>query len=350
MEMRETQMEILDRYLQAVKRHLPWLRQDDIIAELRANLEAQLEDKQAELGRYLTDAEIEAWLKQFGSPLQVAARYQSQQYLIGPAVFPIYWFALRLALGWCAVIYAIAKTVDIVANGLGGEAFLVAVLQLPWVLFMAAAVVTLVFAVIERSGAKIPEKFAAGAAIGNDWQQGIKSPFDAQLDDRKKPRTYANAVTEVIFESIGLVWLLLVPHYPYLLMGPGAAYLKAVPYQLAPMWWTFYWCIIVLNIVELAWNFVDLSQDKWQGPRRAQHLVKKVLGFIPLLVVLAAPGRVLVELRNPADATHAATLTQINNGLYRAFEVIAAIVFLQLLWTIGRMSVEAYRRRLAAAQ
>ena len=39
-------MELLDRYLQAVKKHLPWQRQDDIIAELRANLESQLEDRE----------------------------------------------------------------------------------------------------------------------------------------------------------------------------------------------------------------------------------------------------------------------------------------------------------------
>jgi hypothetical protein len=355
MEMRGTQMEILDRYLLSVRRHLPWLRQDDILAELRANLEAQLEDKEAELGRKFTVPEIEAWLKQLGPPLQVAARYQRQQYLIGPALFPIYRFVLRLALGWCAVIYAIVKTVEIVANGLGGDALLRAVAQLPWTLLITAATVTLVFAVIEWSGAKIPEKFAAGAAMGSDWPPGLVSPFDARpfdpsIDERKKPRTYAHAVVEVIFGWILLVWLLLVPHYPFLLMGPGAIYLQVTPYQLVPAWWTFYWCIVVLNLVELAWRLVDLLQNRWQEPHHAQHLVKKVLGLIPLLVVLAAPGRVLVVLKSPADTTHAAALAQINNGVYRGFEVIAAIVFLQLLWMIGRMSIEAYRRRLAAAR
>ena len=43
-------MELLDRYLQAVKKHLPWQRQDDIFAELKANLESQLEDKDAPFG------------------------------------------------------------------------------------------------------------------------------------------------------------------------------------------------------------------------------------------------------------------------------------------------------------
>jgi hypothetical protein len=61
-------MDLIERYLQAVKKHLPRERQDDIIAELRSNLEAQLEDKEAGPGRPLNAEEVEAWLKQMGSP------------------------------------------------------------------------------------------------------------------------------------------------------------------------------------------------------------------------------------------------------------------------------------------
>ncbi len=345
-------MEMLDRYLQAVRRHLPWLRQDDIVAELRANLEAQLEDKEAELGRKLTDAEMEAWIKQLGSPLQVAARYQPQQYLIGPTIFPTYRFVMKLAAGWCAVIYTIAKTVDIVVNGRGAEAAVWALAQLPWILFINAAVITLVFVILERSGARLPEKYAQRAAMGPDWTQSVvsplHSPLDAQFDKQKKPKTYAQAVIELIFEWIALVWLLLVPHYPFLLMGPGAAYLKVAPYQLAPVWWTFYWCIVTLNAVDIAWHMMNLLQGRWQGPHPVQHLVKSAFGLVPLLVIMAAPGRELIELKNPLDAKHGAGLSQINYGLYHAFEVIAAIVILQLVWAVGRMSLEAYRRRLAS--
>ena len=55
-------MELLDRYLQAVRKHLPWQRQEDILAELRANLESQLDEKQGELGRPLTPTEAEEWI------------------------------------------------------------------------------------------------------------------------------------------------------------------------------------------------------------------------------------------------------------------------------------------------
>ena len=135
-------MELLDRYLQAVKKHLPWERQDDIIAELRANLEAQLEDKEAELGRPLTREEAEEWLKEIGAPIQVAARYQRQQCLIGPAIFPTYSYVLKLVLTWATVIYAIANAVAIAASNQGGEAVLRAALRLPWIWLTNAAIAT----------------------------------------------------------------------------------------------------------------------------------------------------------------------------------------------------------------
>jgi len=343
-------MELLDRYLQAVRRHLPWRRQDDIIAELRANLEAQLEDKEAELGRKLTDAEMEAWLKQMGSPIQVASRYRAQQYLIGPALFPMYRFALRLVMGWCAAIYAIVMTLQIVASGAGPDAWVGAMVRLPWILFVNAAIVTLIFAVVERSGAKIPEKFAPLAGMGNEWPHAAAQPFDARHDGRRKPKSYAQAVIEVIFGWILLVWLLLVPHYPYLLMGPGVVILKLMPYQLAPVWWTFYWCIVLINAGEQAWRIADLLQERWQEPHPVRRLVQQALGLIPLVVVLAAPGRVLVVLKNPADVAHAATVAMINFWTYRMSEVMGAIVLLQLVWMVGRMSLQAYRKRLAAAR
>ena len=46
-------MNLLDRYLLAVKKYLPW-KADDILAELKANLESQLEEKESDLGRRLT--------------------------------------------------------------------------------------------------------------------------------------------------------------------------------------------------------------------------------------------------------------------------------------------------------
>ncbi len=82
-------MELIDRYLKAVKFWLPKAQQDDIITELSEDVRSQIEDEEAELGRKLNEAEVEGILKQLGRPVLVANRYLPQQHLIGPVLFPI---------------------------------------------------------------------------------------------------------------------------------------------------------------------------------------------------------------------------------------------------------------------
>ena len=48
-------MNLLDRYLQAVRFFLPRRQQDDIVRELSENLLSQMEDRAEELGRPLTE-------------------------------------------------------------------------------------------------------------------------------------------------------------------------------------------------------------------------------------------------------------------------------------------------------
>jgi len=348
-------MELLDRYLQAVKKHLPWQRQDDIVAELRANLEAQLEDKEADLGRPLTKEEAEKWLKQIGPPIQVAARYQRQQYLIGPAVFPTYCFVLRLVLVWATVLSAIANAVDIVVNNLGGEGVLRAALRLPETWLISVALVTLVFAVIELTCAGFPEKVHGLGLITEpmtaSWTPLDLPPVGSSSGDRAKPQSFTRAALEVFASCVGFAWLLLVPHYPYLLFGPGAWYLQSLPYQLAPVWSTFYWILILMNALELAWRIADLARGAWhRPPNRARHLAMHALSLVPLSVLLAAPNHVLFLLKNPAAdaAAHGATVASANKGVFLAVSIIVAIVILQLIWGVGRSILDEYRRRAAA--
>src|SRR3979411_2964011 len=93
---RSYNMEILDRYLHAVEFWLPKTQKQDIIAELSEDIRSQIEEKESALGRKLNDPELEAMLKQLGRPVVVANRYSPQQYLIGPVLFPIYRFVLKI--------------------------------------------------------------------------------------------------------------------------------------------------------------------------------------------------------------------------------------------------------------
>jgi hypothetical protein len=64
-------MDLLDRYLRAVRTHLPASQQDDILKELKENLRAQMEDKEAELRRPLDEDEVAAILKKHSHPIFV---------------------------------------------------------------------------------------------------------------------------------------------------------------------------------------------------------------------------------------------------------------------------------------
>jgi hypothetical protein len=343
-------MELLDRYLEAVKKHLPWQRQDDIIAELRANLESQLEEKEAALGRPLTTGEAEDWLRQMGPPIHVAARYQPQRYLIGPALFPFYLYVLKMTFFWATVIWTIVAVLQIAAQTPSELTVLATVLRLPGMLMTTAAWVTLIFAIIEFAAARCPGKFPMLAPPSANWSPGDLPPLGQQLAGGKKPHSFAHAVAEVIFGFLFLVWWLLVPRHPYLLIGPGVLYWHASPFQLAPFSVLFYWWVVVVNVVQLAWRSADLIRGSWPRPRTAQTIVVSAVGLIPLGLLLSVPDHAYVLLRNPAldQAHYGAALNSINLSIHWSAVVICAFTVLGLVWEIGRMSLNAYRKRTAA--
>jgi hypothetical protein len=329
-------MELLDRYLQAVKKHLPRNRQDDILAELRANMESQLEDKEAELGRPLTQGEAEDWLRAMGPPVFVASRYRPQQYLIGPALYPLYLYVLRVALPWAIAIYAVVNAVLIVFSTPGAPSIADAVMRLPGVLLTVAAWVTLTFAAFEFVATRYPEKCPPVAGMTGPWSPSSLPPLEKTENDGK-PRSYAHAVAEVVFGCILLVWLLLIPRHPFLLMGPGAIVLEVVPFRLADAWWTFYWWIIALNAMQLAWRIIDLLRGAWTYPLKIQHIVLKTLGLVPVVLMLLVPDHAYVLLKNPAvnQAHYGAAVDIINRNIPVGLLAVGLIASLQLAWDIG---------------
>lgn len=344
-------MELLDRYLEAVRKHLPWQRQDDIIAELRANLEAQLEEKESAQGRPLTMPEMEAWLKQLGSPMRMAAPYQPQQYLIGPAVFPIYRHVLKLACSWALIAYCIATVVRIFASPQPAlKPLFEGLLTLPMILLYTAAWCTFIFAIVEYAMSKGRLSCQAPGPFATNWAPSGLPSLGPVHATGKKPKTYIHAAIEVCFGILFLGWLLLIPTYPWLILGPGAYYLDQSPYQLAPAWWQFYWCIIALNILQNGWNIADLFRGTWLQPQPVKHIVFKALGVLASILVVVAPNHAAILLKHPLldQARYGSQLNAINQYVHGSFLVIVAIVVVQLAWDLLRLYMDAYRKRVAA--
>ena len=144
-------MDLIERYLAAVRRNLPAARADDIAAEIGDVLASHVEDREAALGRALTRDETAAMLRQFGHPLVVASRYREHQYLIGPETFPFYLFAMKVVLVVGATTLLVAAAASAVLGEGNGVRMVARMADDLWGFFFAAvAIVTIVFAVLER--------------------------------------------------------------------------------------------------------------------------------------------------------------------------------------------------------
>ena len=105
-----TTFALLMPYLAAVGKHLPNHRKNDILAELGANLQAAMEDREEELGHPLTLEDQAAVLRAHGHPFEVAMRYQPQRALIGP-LFGVYWYTLKRATPLVVLVFAMTQAV-----------------------------------------------------------------------------------------------------------------------------------------------------------------------------------------------------------------------------------------------
>jgi|HubBroStandDraft_1064217.scaffolds.fasta_scaffold12810_4 hypothetical protein len=267
--------DLIDRYLQAVRFWLPKShRQDDLIAELGEDLRSQIEDKETELGHGFDKTEMAAILKRCGSPMMVAGRLGPQRHLIGPALFPIYEFVLKMVLLWILVpvFVFILGPVNLANNG-GNWALAVANTfgDLWSGLFIAAGIITLVFAIIERTNTHL------GTEI--KWDPLKLPPVQK---DKRKP-SLLKALCEFGFNIFGLVWLLLVPTYPFLILGPAAAFLKA-----APLLHTFYIPFVLLSVVALIRSAVTLARPQWTWFPLLSQLLHSVLMLILLRYMIQA--------------------------------------------------------------
>ena len=238
-------MDLVERYLAAIRRNLPADKADDIFAELADLLESRREEREDRLGRPLDKKETAALLKEFGHPLVIAARYKPQQYLIGPDVFPFYLFTLKIALAAGAAIMLASAAFSIM---FGQQHVTRAVFQSMdglWSMFFATiAVVTIVFAVLERYG------FPAGHLA--NWRP------DQLPDALDKPRTQWESAIGVGFGVAFILW------WTGMFQLPEIVHHSGVRIVAGPVWADYYLPILVLASVQLGIDLIRWLRPRWK--------------------------------------------------------------------------------------
>ena len=234
-------MDLLERYLQAVKFFLPRRQQDDIVRELSENLVSQMEDREEQLGRALTEDEQAEILRRHGHPMMVAGRYRSHQQLIGPVFFPLYLFALKAGLGIALLVSIIVATIATVLSGDPVREGVNALLAVPGRWLMVFAWTTLGFAALDMARGRLK--------LTHKWDPRTLPKVVKQADWISRQRS----LCELLLSAAGAIWLLLVPWAPVLLFGPAAGILEP-----APIWRVAYAPMLLLALATVALQFLQL--------------------------------------------------------------------------------------------
>jgi len=267
-------MDLVDRYLKAVAKALPEAQREDIIRELTEDIQSEMEDKQSELGRELTEAEQESLLKQRGNPLLLAARYHQDdrrvafgRQLIGPVLYPFYIKVLSFNLG---LTFVVIGTIFLALSVSGkpvrfGDILSSCLLQL----FIQLGAVTLIFSLIEKHLTKHPDRWDLSGKCGA-VQLDVKMEKNISLPvERGHWISRFESVSIIIACTIALVWMTEVQNYPFLILGPAAAFLK-----LAPIWYQVYFPIVLLTVAEIVRATVNLVRPDWTLFRAVHALIR----------------------------------------------------------------------------
>lgn len=310
-------MDLVERYLQAVEPMLPRAERADILRELAENIHSQMQDKEAELGRPLQENEQAAVLKTHGNPLLVASRYRRapMQQLIGPAVFPFYWFVVK-TLFWIAVGVSTLNAIALLASGEPVRQLLVGLLTFAHVALPVFGWVTLLFAALDF----LEGRLHLLQRLDREWDP-LKLP---KVRPPQKVRRSESA-SGLIFGMVYLAWLLTAPYHPYLVFGPVAAVLK-----LSPAWQRFYLPVLVLAVVGLIQSGVNLARPDWTWLRAAVRFASSAVGLAIVSALLKTYPFVTVAADAGAATARYETVAAIANAV-----VLINLVCFEIALSIG---------------
>jgi hypothetical protein len=318
-------MDLLDRYLHAVRFWLPRAQQDDIVAEMGDDIRSQAEDQETKLGRKLNESELEAILKQRGRPLLVASRYLPQQYLIGPLLFPAYRFVLTI-IALCYLGAVIARVIGLMSFDSSYRAAhsVVRAFAEAWgplwlAIFTAVGIVTIIFVALERVQAR--------TRFLEDWSP---RKLPAVRDPNQIGRI--NSLLDLAANGIFIAWWVMDMWSTTIFDHAG------VRITLAPAWKYFLWVFLLIAVANIILAGVNLARPYWTWPRASLQLASTVAASAGFCWICKASLLAQIVAPNLSSTRAAEIVNAINLNLSRAFPfVLMACVLIVALSGVGRL-------------
>ena len=267
-------MNLIDRYIHEVGRHLPRKNRQDIQAELRSLLADTIEDR---ITGEPTEADIVAVLEEFGAPKKVAASYYPEgQYLIGPTLFPI--FRMVVAIVLAAVLGAQLVSTGVVMFFTGTsfnllDLFTDIMNSIPTVV----GSVVIVFAILQWSDVKA------------DVSEASWNPKDLPEITEYEPVKSWERIIGIVGAVFILGLLTLFPDWIGFVSYPGG-YFFANPVLVSYRGW-----ISLVLVLSIALDIHLLRKGQWQKATRISKIFLNLLNILVLILLIQGHTVWLVE-------------------------------------------------------
>jgi hypothetical protein len=309
-------MDLIDRYLAAVRRFLPTAGRDDIVNELADDILSQVKDMEAHLGRPMTEDEVATMLKHRGHPFLLAQRFRTKQYLlIGPALLPFYWQTLKAALALAFLVVVIVTAV-LAADGAPPVELLKHLAGFVNVAVYTFGGVTAVYAVLDMAQARLN--------LLDGWNPRALPPVRREPE----PGPGFESFAELIGSGVFLIWWLAVPHYPWVMLGPASALLT-----FSNAWHALYITTTVPLVVSLLLQVTALVRPQWKWMRYSRRLITNLLTIGVIMLLLGAGDLVVAVSGAKVEPNFIALL---NRGVVLSLSIAAAVMAIQI-------AVDAFR-------
>ncbi|MDG2523578.1 hypothetical protein P7B02_18775 [Caulobacter segnis] len=333
-------MDLLERYLGAVAALLPSAQRDDITAELRDLLLNRIEEKEAELGRPLTNAEQEAIIQANGHPLVVAGRYGSQGPLIGPAVYPLYMQALKVSLAIGALVTVILTVIALFNQPNQSRVIIQGVHNYVSLTITVVGLLTIAGWLVERGVVKLnfldnwkPSRLPPvapelpplpGLPILNSLGSIGSAPAGA-------PKVRAKSRFESVFELVVTLWVLAwwlgFTPLPFGELGKGVSLIPS------PIWASMHWPIAGLLVVQIAVCLADLLLAAAVRVRAGLALASHLMILAVVWVLWNARPLFHVDVAGHVDA---ASRTGLMASIYVGVDIALAVTAVIAMVSAGR--------------
>jgi hypothetical protein len=316
-------MELVERYLNAVKGYLPQTEkaaQDDIIAELKDSLLSRIEERETELGRALNAEEQQALVKENGHPMLVASRYMPQQYLIGPSMYPFWLMALRAMLIAVGVVYGVLAGISLITHGNFVQTFIQAITGFWGTALFWAAIITLAFWIFEQNQIRF--------GFLNRWQP---AKLAANSGGFHMPRS--ESLFDIVIGALFVAWWSGAINFPASFTHFG----KPVSFAMSSSWNPYWWGILVLAVWWLLLSVASFISPYLKWDRLLLRILLNVISIGLLYFLAQQEVLIVVDGGNTEIGKYGNAQVRLNELLHGLFIVVAIIWVYEIFVDVRRL-------------